>query len=167
MALTSDFSKNEMIIKDDIIDLENNLFYTKFSKNYDSFVELYLMLLKNNTIVGLIICIGGYFSAGIIAVVCLVWNSYLLGLIIQSTLAIGIPLEKVLISFSTYGIIELFALLWLSVLGLQGSLVLKDLVWSKKFNFKYVPSIFECVTPFIFITIAAFIETVLIRYYGR
>jgi len=117
-----------------------------------------------NSLVGVSLCIGGLISAGIITAILMVWNGYLLGIIMNMVLSSGVTIYRLTFTFITYGPIEVLAMAWLGAIGLRGSIIMIDFIRENKINKNNIPSLWEIGLPFVFLSIAAFFETTVIYY---
>jgi len=129
-----------------------------------NYLKTFLCILMKNSLVGVSLCIGGLISAGIITAILMVWNGYLLGIIMNMVLSSGVTIYRLTFTFITYGPIEVLAMAWLGAIGLRGSIIMIDFIRENKINKNNIPSLWEIGLPFVFLSIAAFFETTVIYY---
>jgi uncharacterized membrane protein SpoIIM required for sporulation len=118
--------------------------------------DIFFHILPRNIIVGILIAVCGFISAGIGCFVILFWNGMNIGCMVKS-----LQLNESTIPYFVYhGIFEIAAFLGFSVIGMKGVKFFIDLFKHNILTFKlpFRPLLFSAIS----ISIAAIIETLLI-----
>jgi uncharacterized membrane protein SpoIIM required for sporulation len=118
-----------------------------------NFLDIFL----NNLIVGLILSIFGFLSGGLITIIVLFWNGYILSIIFNLALNLLETIE--ILYYSKHIPIEIIGLILLSSIGFKGFLFYKEVFFQKKINLKIIPKSNEFILPVSLLFIASIIET--------
>lgn len=118
-----------------------------------NFLDIFL----NNLIVGLILSIFGFLSGGLVTIIVLFWNGYILSIIFNLALNLLETIE--ILYYSKHIPIEIIGLILLSSIGFKGFLFYKEVFFQKKINLKIIPKSNEFILPVSLLFIASIIET--------
>lgn len=120
-------------------------------------------LLVNNTLVGIFLSIGGYFTAGIMTILVLFWNGLSLGLIISQQSQTNLNFFEFSKYFIYHGIFEFYAFILFANIGYSGIEFYKNLFKNNevitRLNYR------QFLLPQTILTMAALIEATLISTY--
>ena len=125
-----------------------------FNKSH-AFLEIF----KNNLFVGLLISIGGYLSGGILSVIILFYNGYLLADLIQSALILEIPQTEIIYGLIYHAPIELLAFFLLGSFGFKGFNFYKTLFFRNQIRHEWMSSVYALLIPTFLLALAASIES--------
>lgn len=118
-----------------------------------NFLDIFL----NNLIVGLILSILGFLSGGLITIIVLFWNGYILSIIYN--MAFNLLDSKEIFYYSKHIPLEMIGLILLSSIGFKGFFFYKEVFLEKKINLKIIPKSSEFALPILLLFIASIIET--------
>lgn len=121
-------------------------------------LELSVSILTHNMIVAFFLSVAGYFTGGILTMIGLIWNGFLIGTIIESAIAHQLTLLIILLSL-IHAPFEIGAFLWFGALGLKGLQNLNRLWHNQPVTLKNHPKPKEFIIPSILLAIAAIIES--------
>lgn len=122
-----------------------------FETGYD-FLDIFF----NNLLVGFTLSIFGFMSGGIITVVVLFWNGYILSIIYHLVYKI-IDYQEI-IYYSKHIPLEIIALIMFSSIGFRGFFFYKEAFLYKKLKLNEIPKINEFPLPITLLFIASIIE---------
>jgi uncharacterized membrane protein SpoIIM required for sporulation len=136
---------------------ENKVIYRIDSQDLNSFNTglIALDIFLNNIIVGLLLSIFGFFSGGLLSILILFWNGYLIGSIYIESWA-NLSLNQIFY-YSKHIPLELFAFVLFANFGLKGFVFYKKL-FKYKIDIGLIPSYRCLILPTILLLIASIIE---------
>lgn len=116
---------------------ETNIENKRYEISYDEMKIIdtgfnFLDIFLNNLIVGFILSIFGFLSGGLITIIVLFWNGYILSIIFN--LALNLLETKEILYYSKHIPIEIIGLILFSSIGFKGFLFYKDVFFQKKIN---------------------------------
>ncbi len=120
--------------------------------------ENFYSIFCNNLTVGALLAIGGYLSGGLLTVIILFWNGFLLTEIIQSALLLDISGSDIAYSLMLHGPLEIFAFLLFAKIGLEGWQFYKGILREQTIAFKNV-TLRGFLWPVTLLVLAALIES--------
>lgn len=150
----TDFQTNEQNTR-----TENN---TKLKVNYNASKTIdsdlnFFDIFINNLIVGLILSVFGFLSGGLITIVVLFWNGYILSIIYG--FATQLLNYQEILYYSKHIPLEFLAFILLSSIGFKGFLFYKKTYTQKKPDLERIPKLKEFILPITLLFIASIIET--------
>lgn len=134
------------------------------SGNHASFLralELTLSIFTHNMMVALVISVAGYLTGGILTIIGLIWNGFLIGTIMETAFVNHLTILQILLGL-IHAPFEIGAFLWFGALGLKGLQNLNRVLHDQPVTLRNHPKPKEFVMPSILMTVAAVIESVLI-----
>jgi len=123
-----------------------------------SFFELFVFILGNNILAAAIILVGGLVTGGFLSVAGLLWNGFILGVIVRAALMRGMDCSTLAFSLVLHGPVEFAGFVWVGAMGLRGTTFVLNLVRTGKLRSDLLPSTKELVVPLILIGVAAGLE---------
>ncbi|WP_304141649.1 MULTISPECIES: stage II sporulation protein M [Mesoflavibacter] len=130
--------------------------YGDFSFNFHIFKTI---ILKNFT-VAMLISLGGYFSAGFLTLLVLIWNGFNLGTMFTLVPYTNLSFYEFLLLFIIHGVFEITALILFSNIGLKGFLFFKNVVKNNRIQIDLRAKTF--IYPSLLLFFSAIVETFLI-----
>lgn len=127
-----------------------------FSFNYNVFK---IIILKNFT-VAIFLSLGGYFTAGFLTLLVLVWNGFNLGTMFTLVPYTNLSFYEFLLLFIIHGIFEITALILFSNIGLKGFIFFKNIFKNNKIQVNLKVKAF--INPSLLLFFSAMVETFLI-----
>lgn len=119
---------------------------------------LFLDIFLNNLLVGIVLAILGYFSGGLLSLVVLFWNGYLLGMIYKMGLE-TLPIIEVLF-YSKHLLFEIPALILFANFGLKGFDFFQKIVVDKEINIIPLSEFKKLIVPVILICFGSILEVI-------
>lgn len=127
-------------------------------------IMLFSKIFLTNTVVALLLSIGGYFSGGLLSVIISLWNGVKLGMIVGQAL-FHLSLISLLLAF-IHGPFEIVALCWFGGIGMLGFWNVKRIWNNKKPVLISFPGYKKFVPPLVLLFGSAIIETSLFVIYS-
>jgi len=124
-------------------------------KNFNT-GSLFLDIFLNNLLVGLMLSVFGFITGGMLSVVILFWNGYLLGIIYSAVFSI-VPWSDIVYN-SKHIPTELYALIIFATLGFQGFHFCKALLVERKICKQHIPKMKKTIFPIILLFVSAILE---------
>ncbi len=120
--------------------------------------ENFYSIFCNNLIVGALLAVGGYLSGGLLTVIILFWNGFLLTEIVQSAMLLDISGWDIAYSLMLHGPLEIFAFLLFAKIGLGGWQFYKGILREHTITFKNI-TLKGVLCPVALLVVAALIES--------
>lgn len=124
-----------------------------------NFKILKIIILKNLT-VSLFLSLGGYFTAGLLTFLVLIWNGFNLGTMFTLIPYTNLTFYEFLTLFIIHGIFEITALILFSNIGLKGFFFFKRIFTQNKIQVALKTRTF--IYPSLLLLFSAMVETFLI-----
>ena len=112
----------------------------------------------HNSIVSLIICVGGFLTAGFLSIVVLCFNGFMVTSVIINAAINNKGFSYIVNHLIWHGGFELFALIWFGGIGLSGFFGWKQFLKSSTIELTEYLSVKRLLTPIVLLAIAALIE---------
>ncbi len=130
--------------------------FSEFSFDFNVFQ----IILMRNFIVSIFLSIGGYFTAGLLTILVLLWNGFNIGTMFTLIPYTNLNFYEFLNFFVIHGVFEITALVLFSNIGLKGFLFFKNIFKNNTMKINLNIKIF--IPPCFLLIFAALIETFLI-----
>ena len=137
---TTIVEENNRVLNDTALQKAKNAFY----------------IFKNNMKVGIQLSVLGFLSGGILTLISLFWNGFILGNILY--MATEILSTEEIIYYLKHAPTEIFALLLFSVIGLKGFYFYKNIYYKKNISKLLFPKITDFILPTLLLFISSIIE---------
>ncbi|SFH85091.1 stage II sporulation protein M [Halpernia frigidisoli] len=117
----------------------------------------FFQIFLNNLFIGFLLSILGFLSGGLLTILILFWNGYLLS-IVYSMAFYSLNITDILY-YSKHIPIELFALMLFSNIGYKGFYFYKDFLINRNLTKTYLPKISDFIIPISLLFISSIIES--------
>lgn len=119
----------------------------------------FLGLFVNNLIVGLIIIVSGWLSAGSFACIISFWNAFIVGFLINAAQHVQIDNSIIINKIIWHGSLEILALIIFGAVGLRGYKITLAMMGSNSLDLQYKQTISQVIFSTSLLLIAAIIES--------
>lgn len=116
----------------------------------------------NNLVVGIIMTVSGWLTAGILSCVISFWNAFLIGVLLKAAVVMGISYDVIFNKIAWHGSFEILGLLIFGAMGLKGLNLVQSLLFNKPFESPFKKLLSSALLGTSLLFIAALIEITVI-----
>lgn len=150
------FSKDDFFTVTDNNNLNTNIsFYNKMEYFKDYKI---LGVFISNLTVGFLLSIVGYFTGGLLTILILIWNGFLVAMVYNMAYYL-LPMNTILYA-TKHAPFEIYAFLIFADFGLKGRLFVKKILVNNEINLTIFPSLKNLIFPIILLFFASILEVI-------
>lgn len=128
-----------------------------------SFAYAFRQILLTNLLLGVLVSVVGFVTAGIVTATVFLWNGFLLGLVIMKYTFVTEEPMLLMRDLFLHGSFEMLGLLWFGAYGFLGWPFVKSVFFTNEgTSASKLPQIRDFLPPTLLLFIAAFIEAIIV-----
>jgi uncharacterized membrane protein SpoIIM required for sporulation len=116
----------------------------------------------NNLVVGIIMTVSGWLTAGVLSCVISFWNAFLIGVILKAAIVMGIGYDVIFQKIAWHGSFEILGLLIFGAMGLKGLNLVRAFLFNTPFESQFKKLLCSALLGTGLLFIAALIENTVI-----